>query len=156
MIRKNCFYLISMTIIMMISSYLFQDTQGLLYIMDHSNEDITIKYVSALLSSGSNDNMLIGLYDWFYIPLIVLYLFNKCNITRFILGTYFFIVFLQLLSLMLLDVGSIYETIIYGKNLILLLWLISYLLVIGTILYGFFNYKSFSNEKEKEVSDDKR
>ena len=148
MIRKSCFYLTGITIIMIISSYLFQDTQGLLYIMDLSNEDIRIKYVSELLSSGSNDNMLIGLYDWFYIPLIVLYLFNKCKITKFILGTYFFIVFLQLLSLMLLDVGSIYETITYGKNLILLLWLISYIVVIGIILYGFFNYKSFSNEKE--------
>ena len=129
---------------MMIFSYLFYNTQGLLYVMDTSKEEKIIKYVSELLSSGSEDNILIGLYDWFYFPLIILYIYNKCNITKFILGAYAFIISLQLFSLILLDAGSIYETIIYGKNLILFIWLISYIIIIIFILYAFFNYKNLS------------
>ena len=145
MFKKSyfCIYLISATIIMVLFSYLFNGTQGLLYITDNTNEAIAIKYVSELLSSGAEDNMIIGLFDWFYIPIIILYAY-KCYMTKFILSTYFLIISLQLLSFMLLDIGSIYETIIYGKNLILFIWFISYFMVISISMYGFLNYKNIS------------
>ena len=152
MFKKSyfCVYLIGATIIMILFSYLFNGTEGLLYITDNINEAIAIKYVSELLSSGAEDNMIIGLFDWFYIPIIILYAY-KCYMTKFILSTYFLIISLQLFSFMLLDIGSIYETIIYGKNLILFIWFISYFMVISISMYGFLNYKNISQKRSKNV-----
>ena len=152
MLKKTsfCFYLIVATIAVLAFSYLFQNTQGLLYIMDSSEDKVTMKYVSELLSSGSDDNMLIGVIDWFYAPVILLYLFLRCHLSKLILSAFILIVSIQIFSFMLIDIGSIYETIIYGKNYILLAWISSYLLLIIGLVYGLLNYKHFSIQKNNK------
>lgn len=60
-----CIASIGIVIIMIISSYLFQTTKGLLYVMGIKESKVVLKYTSELLSSGGYDNLVIGAFDIF-------------------------------------------------------------------------------------------
>lgn len=125
---------------MLLSSYLFRATSGLLYVTDFSESNISIKYTSELLSSGGDDGMIIGLWDIFYIPLLM-YSIWKCCLDKIAIGAYFLLIFLQLLSFLMMEVGSIFETIYYGENITLFIWVLSFSFSFFTLMYIAINFK---------------
>jgi len=115
----NAFYYILLSIC-------FHKTKGLLFIWAiQQNKTKIFKYVTELYSSGTSDNLLIGLSSFFYVLLVLILLYKK-KVTKLSVTILGIAIFIQLFSFMLIDSGSILETIIYDRNYILLCWIINY------------------------------
>lgn len=124
---------------LIICSFLFDKTEGL---VDSYNN-----FVYEYMSTGSNDDVCIGLSVVIFLPFcillftlkkkIMIYEFITCNIS----------ILLQLILLLLIDIGSITNTIKNG-NIPLLFWCLFYFLIFFE-LYGFFIFEQIQLKKDK-------
>ena len=106
-------------------SYLFSDTKGLAYADADSPSGIS--YVQNLQSSGSNDGITIEIGVVFAIVPIgwgVLRLKRAFGLVDLAVHGLFFS--LQTLLIATIEIGSIIDTLVLDKNLVLMLWVISY------------------------------
>ena len=98
-----------------ICGYFFIKSTGLLYF------DNQIVYCNDLMSSGSDDSMVVQLTMYIYcFPLLLSFFFRKKVMIYAVTVSYM----LQIASYFLIDVCSISDTILYGINISLALLLI--------------------------------
>ena len=96
-------------------TYIFSKTAGLLYY------DGKVHYCNDLMSSGSEDSMMVELAMYIYcIPLLLTLTSNRRLVYYGIIGA----CLIQLASYLLIQVCSITDTIIYGLNIPLTLMMI--------------------------------
>lgn len=117
---------IALLILLIISSYFFSKSKGL--VMKGDDKNI---YVTGLLSSGANDNITIEFSIILFILVLVVSLFRIkkiINIIEYLFNN--FMVLLQIVLLFCIEAGSIINTIIYCYNKALLIWVISFVLFI--------------------------
>ena len=131
MINIRKIIIVFSTIILIISVFLFANTEGLM--------DSYGNYVYEYQSSGSNDDICIGISIFIFLPFLffMFTLKKRIFVIEFILGN--ILIIFQIILLLLIDVGSILHTIIYG-NIPLLIWLISFF-ALFIELNGFFIYE---------------
>ena len=99
-------------ILQILFSYIFSKTAGLIYYDDK------VHYCNDLMSSGSEDSMVVELAMYVYwIPLLLTMASNRKLVLYALVGAYI----LQLGSYLLIQVCSITDTIIYGLNIPLIL-----------------------------------
>lgn len=101
-------------VVQVLSNYFFERTKGLLYY-----EGGEIFYCDELFSSGSDDSMIISIALYLYIiPLLVsLVTSNKKVLFYIVLVVYI----IQVASYVLIEVCSVFDTIVFGKNILLLI-----------------------------------
>jgi len=140
---KNNLYILTLinALFYILSSILFHKTKGLLFIWAIQNDKKLLKYVTELYSSGSNDNILIGITSFLYLLLAIVLLYKK-QITNSSLVILSIAVSIQFFTITLIDSGSIVETIIYAKNYILLFWIMNYIFSIYLLYKNIFNNKA--------------
>lgn len=131
---------IATALMLIICSILFSKTRGL---MDSYGNVITETYMSS-----TNDEACIIIAYFLFLPFILLVFTIKKRIAvwEFVLEN--LILFLQLLFLIIIDIGSIPKTIAMG-NIPLLFWCISYVALFIEV-YAFFIYERVSNKKANE------
>ena len=129
-------------------SYLFEMGEGLV-IMSYLVEGELIK-VTDLYSSGSDDNVMIGLGMHLYLLAFILLLVrvrNKFGI--YDISVLISALFLQFFLIILIEAGSIFDTVLYGGDYILLAWAIN-LLLISSLL--FVNSAAFLVKTNSEIN----
>lgn len=100
--------------IQILSIYLFSKTSGLLY------HDDRLTYCNDLMSSGSNDSMIVEMGIYIYcLPMLLSLIFKE----RVIFYSLIMVYILQLGSYLLIEVCSIPDTVLFGRNIPLLLLL---------------------------------
>lgn len=127
-----------LSLLQVVLSYVFEGTKGLLK-KSYLVEGDTI-YVTELLSSGANDNITISL-GYVLFSILALYYFIRQKVTLVGRVTHIVILIIQFLFLVSIEVGSIFDTIIWGHNFILFVWCINYFFLI------FLAFLSHSDEK---------
>ncbi len=134
------------TVLVLISStFCFSKTKGLM--------DSYGNYVYEYMSSGSNDNVCIGLSVVIFLPFFV-FLFTlkkRISIWEFFLVNLLLII--QGIMLSVMDVGSILNTIKNG-NIPLLIWFLCYCALFVEV-YVFFRYEGRMLEKRKKRINEK-
>lgn len=140
------------SVLYVILSYFFWKTNGLLFIWSENSNGVIVKYVTDLYSSGSDDNNMIGISIMLYLILIGIYSFYRKDVLWGV-GIHIVTIVLQSVSLLLIESGSIFDTIIYDKNFILLLWLMNFFFLIYLLFKSFYIFipseKNLKKEKEK-------
>lgn len=117
-------------------SYLFTTTKGLAY--SDADSVTGISYVRELQSSGGDDNICMGLGIVFAgIALFwgVLRLKTRFGVTDFTINTV--LIGLQTLFLLTMEMGSVVDTIVLGKNVVLVLWMLTYIALCGSLVGTF-------------------
>jgi len=122
-------------LVIIISGCFFSRSKGL--VLKGNDNGI---YVTELLSSGSDDNVIIEFSVILFVPVIILLLFR---ITKS-LGLIVYIIanivsMVQILLLFFIEAGSIINTIIYDYNLALCMWIIFFALFIFLTQYLYFS-----------------
>ena len=119
------------------SSFVFSRSKGL--VMRGTEKD---RYVTELLSTGSDDNVTIEFSAILFIPVIIIVLFRiKKNMNLFEYLFTNFINLLQIFFLFCIEAGSVFNTIIYKHNKALLVWLVSFIMIICLTQYFYFYCK---------------
>lgn len=125
-----CWFLVA------VFSFLFMTTRGLAY--RDGKTPTSISHVSELLSSGGNDDFAIAAGAVFAVVALlwgVVRLKSGFSLTG--LAVHASLVIMQAVSMKTIEVGSVFDTVVYDRNIVLALWVLSYAglciaLVIGT------------------------
>ena len=128
---------------LIVLSMLFSLTEGLIDVSGEYN-------VKELLSGGSDDNICIEFSKLLLMPFFV-YLFrlrNKISVWEFLLGNVILVI--QFVLLLAIESGSMLTTMRCG-NVILLLWLLSYISLLVE-LNSFFVYERISGKRESSMA----
>lgn len=113
-------------LLFVISSFLFDNTKGLLEKGEKKN------YVIDSISSSADDNIVIVCGAIIFFPILIMSfirIYKMMNLAEFIIGNIMNL-FQMLFMLCGIDAGSIIETMIYDKNIILWIWVLSFCTVI--------------------------
>jgi len=137
-------WIVLSSICMIPLSYLFDETRGLLSAW-YLDGELVLEYVNQLYSSGSDDDITIELGIILYIPLIMVYLITR-KITLFSIFVHAVLVTIQSFCFLCIEVGSIFDTIFYGRNYILLLWMLNYFFLIYLLFKSFFVYERLNKD----------
>jgi hypothetical protein len=127
-----------LSLLQAVLSYAFEKTKGLLK-KSYLIEGDTV-YATDLLSSGANDDIAISL-GYVLFSILALYYFIRQKVTPAGRITHIVILIIQFLFLVSIEVGSIFDTIMWGHNFILFVWCINYFFLI------FLAFLSHSDEK---------
>lgn len=120
-------------ILLVALSFLFSRTEGLL-VKGYLGEDV-LTHTRSLFSSGSDDDVCVEigriLFSLsFFIILFSIFRRKFGSVERVLVASLYA---LQILFLMFIEVGSILDTVIYGRNFVLALW-VSLLVFYGVIM----------------------
>lgn len=114
-------------------SYLFTTTKGLAY--RDANKSAGISLVRDMQSSGGNDNICIELGIVFACMAFIWGMLRiKTNFKLADIAVYSALLVLQALFILSIEMGSIVDTVLYGRNFVLALWVIIYFMLCGSIV----------------------
>ena len=120
----------------LVCAIFFAHTSGLLFL-----DESTAHYVTELKSSGSDDNVIIEISQCWLTFLLFLRVWNwqkKIQIYEQIVASIFSVGHL-LMMIYIFEVGSVYQTIVYDKNIILAAWFLGFIAIIlyvnGSMIY---------------------
>jgi len=128
--------IIILWLLLAVFSYLFFYTQGLAY--SDSDSVSGISYVNELQSSGGDDNICIEIGVAFAIIALLwgfLRYRAQSGLADFTINAV--LIGLQMLYILSIEAGSVIDTIVLGKNFILMLWVLTYAALCCSIFAGF-------------------
>lgn len=122
------------SLLLVLSSYYFNRTDGLLVVGYFGGDEVT--YVNTLMSSGSDDDVSIEvgkiIFSIAFVVMIVSRLLRKSGAGVVVLLSMPAI--LQAIFLMMVEAGSLLDTIFVGKNYVLLIWVVSLIAYVASVL----------------------
>ena len=121
---------ILISIIIMFSAFCFRFTKGLL---SNISSIVFLDYLTTYPSSLSDNNTIIDFFVVLFIPAFIVEIIRfsiKMNFLEYLFHSIILALQCILVYLIILDGGSLWKTILYGKNIAV------FLLFIGTIMYA--------------------
>ena len=121
---------ILISIIIMFSAFCFRFTKGLL---SNISSIVFLDYLTTYPSSLSDNNTIIDFFVVLFIPAFIVEIIRfsiKMKFLEYLFHSIILALQCILVCLIILDGGSLWKTILYGKNIAV------FLLFIGTIMYA--------------------
>lgn len=126
------------------TTYFFNHTKGLIAYIGYSGD---IHFVQEeILSSGANDNSLIGFVGLlFLVPLVIEFVRGESRPGALTIVVFYLSWVIQALALLGIEVGSIAHTVLNARNFCLLIWILCY----SAVPLIFSRYAYFDQEHKR-------